>query len=225
MVLVSPPRIVGSRSYLLGEGGRAFSLVPRSAISSLPVEVVAIPLGPAWKAPAGNDLPGVRPAREPARHDPTHPRDGVTTPPVTRSDASRRCATADPTRSTPTSHGREIAGLGAFCSDEQSDGGHDDRLGQDQSAAEHGERGRAATDGGPPRLSRRRCSRGRAQAAAEDEEADAGPDQHGTDGEDGQSGSRDSACNDPPRTARQDPPRGMCASEAADRIDPMLISP
>ncbi|GAB6856423.1 LysR family transcriptional regulator [Microbacterium xylanilyticum] len=50
MVLVSPPRIVGSRSYLLGEG-RAFSLVPRSAISSLPVEVVAIPLDPPGKLP------------------------------------------------------------------------------------------------------------------------------------------------------------------------------
>ncbi|MBS1906166.1 MAG: LysR family transcriptional regulator [Actinobacteria bacterium] len=43
MVLVSPPRIVGSRSYLLGDG-RAFSLVPRSAAESLPGGVVARPL-------------------------------------------------------------------------------------------------------------------------------------------------------------------------------------
>lgn len=34
MVLVSPPRIVGSRQYLLSEA-RAFSLVPRSAVGHL----------------------------------------------------------------------------------------------------------------------------------------------------------------------------------------------
>lgn len=43
MVLVSPPRIVGSRSFLL-RGGKAFALVPRSAVDSLPSEVRAIPL-------------------------------------------------------------------------------------------------------------------------------------------------------------------------------------
>ncbi|ERK70262.1 LysR family transcriptional regulator [Leifsonia aquatica] len=50
MILVSPPRIVGSRSYLLGEG-RAFSLVPRSAVPSLPSEVVAVPLDPPGALP------------------------------------------------------------------------------------------------------------------------------------------------------------------------------
>ncbi|MFJ3394790.1 LysR family transcriptional regulator [Leifsonia aquatica] len=50
MILVSPPRIVGSRSYLLGEG-RAFSLVPRSAVPSLPAEVVAVPLDPPGALP------------------------------------------------------------------------------------------------------------------------------------------------------------------------------
>lgn len=43
MVLLSPPRIVGSRSYLLREG-KAFALVPRSATDALPSEVRALPL-------------------------------------------------------------------------------------------------------------------------------------------------------------------------------------
>ncbi|MDI2124523.1 LysR family transcriptional regulator [Yinghuangia seranimata] len=42
-LLVSPPRIVGSRLYLLAEG-RAFSLVPHSVTASLPEGVRALPL-------------------------------------------------------------------------------------------------------------------------------------------------------------------------------------
>ncbi|GLW99031.1 hypothetical protein Misp02_31180 [Microtetraspora sp. NBRC 16547] len=42
-VLVSPPRIVGSRLYLLSQG-RAFSLVPGSTTGHLSENVVAVPL-------------------------------------------------------------------------------------------------------------------------------------------------------------------------------------
>lgn len=45
MVLVSPPRIVGTRSYLLSDG-RAFSLVPTSATDFLPGDVVALRVSP-----------------------------------------------------------------------------------------------------------------------------------------------------------------------------------
>ena len=50
MVLLSPPRIVGSRSYLLREG-KAFALVPRSAVDSLPSEVKALPIAEAATLP------------------------------------------------------------------------------------------------------------------------------------------------------------------------------
>ncbi len=43
MVLVSPPRIVGSRLYLLSES-RAFSLVPASMIGHLSEDLTAVPL-------------------------------------------------------------------------------------------------------------------------------------------------------------------------------------
>lgn len=43
LILVSPPRIVGTRSYLLAEG-RAFSLIPRSAADHLSSDLRAIPL-------------------------------------------------------------------------------------------------------------------------------------------------------------------------------------
>ncbi|PPG04429.1 MULTISPECIES: LysR family transcriptional regulator [unclassified Rathayibacter] len=43
LVLVSPPRIVGSRLYLIAEG-RAFSLVPESIVPFLPAGVRGIPL-------------------------------------------------------------------------------------------------------------------------------------------------------------------------------------
>jgi len=50
MILVSPPRIVGTRSYLLSEM-RAFSIVPRSTAYSLPPEVRAIPVTPRAELP------------------------------------------------------------------------------------------------------------------------------------------------------------------------------
>ncbi|WP_427005929.1 LysR family transcriptional regulator [Pseudarthrobacter sp. H2] len=43
LILVSPPLIVGARSYLIAEG-RAFSLVPQSAANHLPASLQAIPL-------------------------------------------------------------------------------------------------------------------------------------------------------------------------------------
>ncbi|MBO1269907.1 LysR family substrate-binding domain-containing protein [Arthrobacter cavernae] len=43
LILVSPPLIVGARSYLIAEG-RAFSLVPESAANHLPASLRAIPL-------------------------------------------------------------------------------------------------------------------------------------------------------------------------------------
>lgn len=43
LILMSPPRIVGSRQFLLAEG-RAFSLVPRSTAATLPGDITGVPL-------------------------------------------------------------------------------------------------------------------------------------------------------------------------------------
>jgi DNA-binding transcriptional LysR family regulator len=50
MLLVSPPRIVGSRLYLLSES-RAFSLVPSSMIGHLSEDLTAVPLARAATLP------------------------------------------------------------------------------------------------------------------------------------------------------------------------------
>lgn len=50
LILVSPPLIVGARSYLIAEN-RAFSLVPESAANHLPPRLRAIPLSAAASLP------------------------------------------------------------------------------------------------------------------------------------------------------------------------------
>lgn len=63
LILVSPPRIVGSRLYLIAEA-RAFSLVPASTIDFLPPGVLAVPLS----RPASLPLEVVHRARDPREH-------------------------------------------------------------------------------------------------------------------------------------------------------------
>lgn len=63
MVLVGPSLIVGSRRYLLSDG-RAFALIPRSAVGQLAEDVAALPLDPPatlplemqWRADDARDL-------------------------------------------------------------------------------------------------------------------------------------------------------------------------
>lgn len=65
LILVSPPLIVGSRSYLIAEG-RAFSLVPRSATNHLSPDLKAVSL----VAPASLPLEMLYPAGDPRDYVP-----------------------------------------------------------------------------------------------------------------------------------------------------------
>lgn len=63
LILVSPPRIVGSRLYLIAEA-RAFSLVPESTVAFLPPGVRGVQLS----RPASLPLEVVHRARDPREH-------------------------------------------------------------------------------------------------------------------------------------------------------------